>query len=78
MPISRLTIIIPGQQGIFGFGDAGRVYLKGESSDRMHSAVGGGIWMSFLNRDNVLFVGMGKPTKDKEGSRVVAGFGFPF
>ncbi len=78
VPISRLTVIIPGQQGIFAFGDAGRVYVRGETSDRMHSAVGGGIWMSFLNRDNVLFVGMGKPTKDKEGSRVVAGFGFPF
>ncbi len=78
VPISKLSIIIPGEQGIFAFGDAGRVYVRGVRSDKIHTAVGGGIWMSFLNRDNVLFVGMGKPTQDKEGSRVVAGFGFPF
>jgi hypothetical protein len=78
IPITRIQIVVPGEQGIFGFGDAGQVYVKGEHSDEVHTAVGGGIWMSFLNRGNVLFVGAGKPTKDKEGTRVIAGFGFPF
>jgi hemolysin activation/secretion protein len=86
VPISKLQIVIPGEQGIFGFGDAGRVYVQTNQvagggagqSDQFHTSVGGGIWMSFLSRDNVLFVGMGRPTKDKEGTRVIAGFGFPF
>jgi hypothetical protein len=34
--------------------------------------------MSFLNRGTVAYVGVARPTKDKEGNRVLAGFGFPF
>jgi hypothetical protein len=83
--MTRLQIIIPGQQGLFGFADAGRVYVQndqvaspGTHVDQFHTSFGGGVWMSFINRGNVLYVGMGKPTKDKEGTRVIAGFGFPF
>jgi hypothetical protein len=78
IPLSRLKLIIPGQQGIFGFVDGGRVYLEGESSDEWHSSFGGGIWFTFLTRDQVAFVGAGKPTKDKEGTRLIVGFGFPY
>ncbi|HEU5219566.1 MAG TPA: hypothetical protein VFU23_12980, partial [Gemmatimonadales bacterium] len=78
LPLTRLQIIIPGEQGLFGFADAGRVYVKGESSDELHSSFGGGVWLSFLSRGNVLFVGAGAPNKSKEGTRVIAGFGFPF
>jgi surface antigen Omp85-like protein len=78
IPIARLKLIIPGQQGIFGFVDGGRVYLEGESSDEWHTSFGGGIWFTFLTRDQVAFVGAGKPTKDKEGTRFIIGFGFPY
>ena len=78
IPIARLKLIIPGQQGIFGFVDGGRVYLEGESSDEWHTSFGGGIWFTFLTRDQVAFVGAGKPTKDKEGTRFILGFGFPY
>ena len=46
--ISRFNIILPGAWGINGFGDVGRVWLKGESSDTWHAGVGGGIWLSLL------------------------------
>jgi len=78
IPISRLKLFIPGQQGVFGFYDVGQVFVKGETSDELHKAVGGGIWLSFLTRASVLYVGVAKPVKDKEGNRVLAGFGFPF
>jgi hypothetical protein len=46
--ISRFNIILPGSWGIHGFGDVGRVWLKGETSDTWHAGVGGGIWLSLL------------------------------
>jgi hypothetical protein len=78
IPLSRIKLIIPGQQGVFGFVDGGRVYLEEENSDEWHSSFGGGIWFTFLTRDQVAFVGAGKPTKDKEGTRFILGFGFPY
>jgi surface antigen Omp85-like protein len=79
IPLTRIKLVVPGQQGVFGFADGGRVYLEGESSDKWHSAIGGGIWFSFLTRDNVLYIGAGRPTKDKqEGTRFILGFGFPY
>jgi len=78
VPLTRLKLIVPGQQGVFGFADGGRVYFEGESSDKWHSSFGGGVWFSFLTRNNVIFAGLGRPTKDKEGTRLILGFGFPY
>jgi hypothetical protein len=79
LPIFRAKLVVPGEQGIFGFTDIGRVYSRGESSDEWHTTVGGGIWLAFLGRDNVLYAGAGVPTKDKgEGTRFILGFGFPY
>jgi hypothetical protein len=52
------------------------VYLDGESSDEWHATTGGGVWLSFLGRDNVVYAGVGAPTKGNEGTRFVLGFGF--
>ena len=78
LPLTRIKFVVPGQQGVFGFYDAGRVWVDGEDSDEIHTAFGCGFWMSFLNRGTVAYVGVARPTKDKEGTRVLAGFGFPF
>ena len=79
IPLTRLQLVVPGQQGIFGFADAGRVYVEGDDSDELHTSIGAGVWFSFLTRNNVLYVGAAKPTKDKaEGTRLVLGFGFPY
>jgi outer membrane protein assembly factor BamA len=78
IPLTRLQLIVPGQQGVFGFFDAGRVYFEDESSDEWHTSAGGGLWFSFLTRSSVMYVGVGAPTKDKEGARLVLGFGFPY
>ena len=36
---------LPGDFGVLGFGDAGRVWTSGESSSTMHLGGGGGIWV---------------------------------
>jgi hypothetical protein len=54
LKVSHITLILPGTWGIDGFGDVGRVWLKGESSDTWHTGVGGGIWLSLLN-DRIAF-----------------------
>lgn len=78
VPVTRLKLVVPGQQGIFGFNDVGKVFVSGMDSDRWHSTLGGGLWFSFLTRDNVLVIGAGQPTRGKEGGRVFVGFGFPW
>lgn len=81
LPLTRIKLVVPGQQGIFSFYDVGRVWVDGESSDEWHSAIGGGVWLSFLTRGTVVYVAVARPAKasDKdEGNRVLAGFGFPF
>ena len=54
--VSHVTLLLPGAWGVNGFGDVGRVWLKGESSDTWHTGLGGGIWLSFLN-DRMAFSG---------------------
>ena len=52
--LTKLTLIVPTQLGIFGLADAGRVWLAGESSDDWHTALGGGMWLAFVNRKATL------------------------
>jgi hemolysin activation/secretion protein len=40
--------------GLFGLADVGRVYLKGETSDRWHTGFGGGLWLSLSNPNNTV------------------------
>jgi hypothetical protein len=48
--LTRFFFLVPGELGVFGLSDAGRVFLEGESSDRWHTSVGGGLWVSVLSR----------------------------
>jgi len=40
------SYILPGQLGLSGFYDAGRVWIKGESADRWHTGTGGGFYFA--------------------------------
>ena len=75
LAVARFFLLVPGELGLFGLGDGGRVYLAGETSDRWHAAAGGGVWLSFLSRANTLSVAA---AHGAEGTRVYvrAGFGF--
>jgi outer membrane protein assembly factor BamA len=52
--LTRVRLVLPATVGIFGLADVGRVFLEGESSDKWHHAVGGGLWLAFLSSANTL------------------------
>lgn len=68
-------LVLPGDVGVFGLADAGRVYLDGASPGGWHTAVGGGVWVSFLNRSNTFAVGVA--TNEERTAFFVRG-GFDF
>jgi hypothetical protein len=49
LTVGKAIFIIPGEYGLFGLADIGRVYLKGESSNKWHPAYGGGAFFSVLD-----------------------------
>jgi hypothetical protein len=73
--LTSFNVLVPGDLGLFGLGDVGRVYLEGETSDRWHAAAGGGIWLSFLERANTVSVAV---ATSSERTRVYVGAGFGF
>jgi len=67
--------IVPMSYGILGGFDYGRVWLKGEDSQKWHQSIGGGLWINGLN------VVTGRITFFKsagEASRIDFGLGFGF
>jgi hypothetical protein len=85
--VSRFRLLLPGEWGVFGFGDGGRVYLDGygvpipppdgvsQDSSKWHYGYGGGLWFAWLDRANTLSVAYAR----SEGRNAVyfkAGFAF--
>ena len=52
--LARPKIIVPGDLGVHGFFDVGRVFLDDESSEKWHPSGGAGIWFSPLVRTNTI------------------------
>ena len=73
--LTRFFLIVPGDFGVFGLADIGRVYLEGESSDKWHGAAGGGIWFALLSRANTITAAVAKG-EEHTGFYLKAGFGF--
>jgi hypothetical protein len=73
--LTRFFLLVPGEFGVFGLGDVGRVYLDGESSDKWHGAAGGGIWASFLDRANTMSVAVASSAV-RTAVYIKVGFGF--
>lgn len=65
----------PAQFGVLGLADAGRVFLKGEHSRVWHGAAGGGIWLSILDRSNLLSLAVAR-SEERTAFYFQAGFGF--
>ena len=49
--LSRVRILLPADLGFYVFGETGRVFRDGGKSQKWHPAFGGGIWLSYLDRD---------------------------
>jgi hemolysin activation/secretion protein len=73
--LGRFYLVLPGEFGVFGLADAGRVYVEGESSDRWHTAVGGGLWFAYLDRSRTVTIAVAS-SKERTGLYVRAGFIF--
>lgn len=73
--LSDIYLFLPGEMGLFGLGDVGRVFLDGEKSNKWHSAVGGGIWFTFLERRYAFSIAVAK-SDERTGLYVRSGFSF--
>ena len=58
--LGRYFFVLPGEYGVFGLADVGRVFLDGESSDVWHTGVGGGFWFAFLDPANTFTVALAR------------------
>jgi hypothetical protein len=74
-PLTRFYFMLPGHLGLFGLADTGRVFVRGEESDRWHSAWGGGLWLSALSPVNAMSIAIAK-SRERTGIYVQAGFMF--
>ncbi|HEU4697686.1 MAG TPA: hypothetical protein VFS40_00750 [Gemmatimonadales bacterium] len=73
-----LPAILPGEVGVHGLADAGRVRLRGEAApgaDDWHTAFGGGVWLAPWDRDATLSV---TAARGAEGTYFYVQGGFPF
>jgi hypothetical protein len=66
---------LPGDFGVLGLFDAGRVWLEGERSNRWHTAWGGGIWMSVIDPSAVINATV---ARGSERTALYLGLGFAF
>ena len=73
--LTRFFLVLPGKLGVFALGDAGRVFLSGESSNTWHAAVGGGLWFAFLSSTNTVSVALAR-SQEKTGVYVAGGFAY--
>jgi hemolysin activation/secretion protein len=73
--LSRIRLVVPADFGLFGLMDAGRVFQTGESSRKWHTAVGGGLWIAPLRRENVFSLAL---ARGSEGSALYLTSGFMY
>jgi len=73
--VARFAFILPLDVGVYGYGDAGRVYVDGESPGGWHKAAGIGIWIGVLNPATALSFEFGDQ-RGRSGLRVRTGLTF--
>jgi hypothetical protein len=67
IPVARFPLILPLDTGIYGFADAGRVYLDGDSPGGWHTGAGVGVWLAIMNPGTSIAFELG----DQRGRSVV-------
>ncbi|MGE0552447.1 MAG: BamA/TamA family outer membrane protein [Gemmatimonadales bacterium] len=75
LDLGSFLVVLPGEWGLFGLADAGRVWLEGQPSDRWHTAGGAGLWFAFLDRRSSFTVTY---ARSEERTRIYAQAGFMF
>ena len=75
LTLARFFLFVPGELGVFGLADVGRVHAPGETSHAWHSGFGGGLWLAPLRRANVVTLAA---ARGPERTGVYLGTGFMF
>ena len=75
MFLTKFFLILPGDLGVFGLADAGRVYASGERSDAWHTGVGGGLWIAPITRANTFTLAVVRG-RERTGFYLRSGFLF--
>jgi hypothetical protein len=73
--LAEVHVLLPSHIGILGVADIGRIYLDGETSDKWHTGVGGGIWLAPLKRSTSIAVLMAR-SEGENKLYIQGGFGF--
>jgi len=73
--LTKFFFIVPGDFGVFGLADAGRVYASGERSDAWHAGAGGGVWIAPLTRANTVSLAVARGN-ERTGVYLRSGFMF--
>ena len=62
LPLVTIDMVVPGELGVFGAADVGRVYHAGDPADAddWHNGTGGGLFLSLLNRRTTLSIAVMK------------------
>jgi hypothetical protein len=74
MRVTRFRTLVPGEFGVFGAGDVGRVFTTGSGTETWHRSAGGGAYLAFIDRALVL---VGGAARSVEGTLFYFGVGFP-
>jgi hypothetical protein len=74
VPIAKFPLILPLNTGVFGFADAGRVYVDGESPGGWHTGTGGGVWLGVLKTTTSISLTF----TNSRDRKVMVGTGFVF
>lgn len=77
LALARISVLVPGEFGLFGAADVGRVYFADDPADAddWHNGTGGGFWLSFMERRTTVSVAVMKG-RDMTGVYFRAGYMF--
>ena len=70
-------LMVPGDWGVYGLGDAGRVTLEGATSNRWHLGWGAGLWFAVFERKSTITLSYAR-SSGEPGARVYLRSGFHF
>lgn len=75
LPFTKASVLVPGQLGVMGFVDVGRVFLDGETSKRWHHGTGGGLFFATPGRRNLVSLSIAR-SEGNTAFYLRAGFAF--
>jgi outer membrane protein assembly factor BamA len=73
--LGHFKAVVPGEIGVYGLGDIGRVYRDGETSTLWHKSYGAGLWLSIYDRATTINLTWGHSV---DGNKFYFASGFHF